>query len=355
MLQSVRGARSIAQEECRRVHETVRALGLRLARLNRNSRRLCGSARRNKCVFRDLHVCENTEWGNTPDRFVGGRTTWGSHSNMAAWRDIKMAVGKMAFRSARSARSAPRDLASELKVAEESKDWLACLRITQDVVKYEADLALAAAKTLSAPKPKMSTAEASLHRQGSAIHEADEALAALSFLKPTSKLPVAEANFVRHVEEAGQRLGSKAAKLQHVRAYRQRFASIQCSANEASPASVFRMVKNIWAESSCTCFDEEEVMAPRPEQPDRHFRSPLAGSKVCLAGRIREAEPIYWPAAARSQPPFLMIVKSSGGPAAVTSAARSPMWGEEPARCWGRLSVAQQHGHRSRAGAERKD
>ena len=146
----------------------------------------------------------------------------------------KMAVGKMAFRSARSARSAPRDLASELKVAEESKDWLACLRITQDVVKYEADLALAAAKTLSAPKPKMSTAEASLHRQGSAIHEADEALAALSFLKPTSKLPVAEANFVRHVEEAGQRLGSNAAKLQHVRAYRQRSASIQCSANEAS-------------------------------------------------------------------------------------------------------------------------
>ena len=190
----------------------------------------------------------------------------------------------MAFRSARSARSAPRDFASELKVAEESKDWLACLRITQDAVKYEADLALAAAKTLSAPKPKMSTAEASLHRQGSAIHEADEALAALSFLKPTSKLPVAEANFVRHVEEAGQRLGSNAAKLQHVRAYRQRSASIQCSANEASPASVFRMVKNIWAESSCTCFDEEEVMAPRPEQPDRHFRSPPAGSKVCLAG-----------------------------------------------------------------------
>ena len=76
MLQSVRGARSIAQEEGRRVHESVRALGLRSARLDRNSLRLGGSVRPNKCVFRDLHVCENTACGETTGRFVGGRTTW---------------------------------------------------------------------------------------------------------------------------------------------------------------------------------------------------------------------------------------------------------------------------------------
>ncbi len=150
----------------------------------------------------------------------------------------------------------PRDFAAELRAAESAKDWSACLRISQDATKYEADKVLAANKAWLA-------------------------------LKPASKIPTAEASLDRQVTETGQHLTANAALAErHVLTFRQKSAAARLRADEAGLAKAYQQAIDIRGEA--TALDlVVDVLVEHGEKKQRRARG-TTPKRACPANQSKK-------------------------------------------------------------------